>query len=167
MTCACEKTFRRLFDYERPDQTDDHYYSLVLMFGDEGELLLPDETPEQAFHRHKNEGLLSHHDKLKKMLEVTSKKKKINEARTKMAVRMMRMMMMEVAYRLRAPLSLTMNTSYNLTRTLTLLTLKQESPCSMLTRGMCTTRSLVTSFICKNMRNKSVHAQSENLSTCL
>ena len=52
------------------------------------------------------------------------------------------------------------DTSYNLTRTLTLLTLKQESPCSMLTRGVCTTRLLVTSFTCKNMRNKSVHAQS-------
>ena len=86
-----EKTFRRLqiprvpnhplFDPERPDQTDDYYYSLVLLFipfRDEGELLLLDETPEQ---RHKNEGLLSHHDKLKKMLEATSKKKKIDEAR--------------------------------------------------------------------------------------
>ena len=89
-----EKTFRRLhkprvpnhplFDPERPDQTDDYYYSLVLLFvpfRDEGELLLPDETPEQAFHRHKNEGLLSHQDKLKKMIEATSKQKKIDEAR--------------------------------------------------------------------------------------
>ena len=59
------------------------YYSLVLMFvpfHDEGELLLPDETQEQAFHRLQNKGLLSH-DKLKKMLEATSKKKKIDEAR--------------------------------------------------------------------------------------
>ena len=72
-----------LFDPERPDQTEAYYYSLVLMFvpfRDEGELLLPDETLEQAFHRHKNEGLPSHHDKLKKMLEATSKKKKIDEA---------------------------------------------------------------------------------------
>ena len=116
-----EKTFRRLqkprdpnhpqFDPERPDQTEDYYYSLVLTFvpfRDECELLLTDETPERP--------------------TVT--------------------------------LSLTMNTSYNLTRTQTLLTSKHESPCSMLTRGACTTRSLVTSFTCKNMRNKSVHAQS-------
>ena len=34
--------------------------------------------------RHKNENLHSHHDKLKKMLEATSKKKKIDEARKKL-----------------------------------------------------------------------------------
>ena len=67
-----EKTFRRLqkprvpnhplFDPERPDQTDHYYYSLVLMFvpfRDEGELLLPDETPEQhpLDHHHGNPNL--------------------------------------------------------------------------------------------------------------
>ena len=55
---------------------------MFVPFRDEGELLLPNETPEQAFHRLQNEGLLSHHEKL-----------------LKMAVRMMRRMMMEVAYR--------------------------------------------------------------------
>ena len=87
-----EKTFRRLqkppevpnhplFDPERPDQTDDYYYFLVLMFvpfRDEGELLLTDETPEQAFHRHKNESLpiASHHDKLKKCQRPHPKRRK-------------------------------------------------------------------------------------------
>ena len=54
---------------------------MFVPFRHEGELLLPDETPEQAFHWHKNEGLLCHLDKLKKMLEATSKEKKIDEAR--------------------------------------------------------------------------------------
>ena len=89
-----EKTYRRLnkprvpshpvYDPEKPEQTDDYYYSLVLLFvpfWDESDLLLPSETPEQAFHRLKNDGLLGHHDKLKKMLKATSTKKKIDEAR--------------------------------------------------------------------------------------
>ena len=82
-----EKTYRRLnkprvpshpvYDPEKPEQTDDYYYSLVLLFvpfWDKSDLLLPSETPEQAFNRLKNDGLLG---QLKKMLKATSTKKKV------------------------------------------------------------------------------------------
>ena len=91
---AGKKTFRKLSkphvpnhpvcDPRKPEQVDDYYYSLVLLFvpfRNESDLLLPDETPEQAFNRYNSEGLLSHHEKLMKMLEAASTRQKITEAR--------------------------------------------------------------------------------------
>ena len=82
-----------------------------------------DETPEQAFHRLQNEGLLIHH---KKMLE--AKKKKIDEARKELEDGSKSDEEDDDGGGLQIKGDL-MNTSYNFTRTLTLLTWKQESPC--------------------------------------
>ena len=73
-----KKTYRRLAKSRVPnqirkiEQVDDYYYSLILLFvpfKNENDLLLPNETPEQAFTRYNSEGLLGHHEKLMKMLE--------------------------------------------------------------------------------------------------
>ena len=89
-----KKTYRRLakpcvpnhptYDPRKLEQVDDYYYSLILLFvpfRDENNLLLPNETPEQAFNRYNSEGLLGHHEKLMKMLEAISNRQKITEAR--------------------------------------------------------------------------------------
>ena len=94
-----KKTFRKLkkpcvpnhpiFDPRKPEQVDDYYYSLVLLFvpfRNESNLLLPNETSEQAFHRYSNDGLLGHHEKLMKMLEATSTRQKITEARKELDI---------------------------------------------------------------------------------
>ena len=78
-----EKTFRRLqkprvpnhplFDRERPDQTDDNYYSLVLLFVPFCVMRVSSYFQTRRQSRH--------YDKLIKMPEATSKKKKIDVAR--------------------------------------------------------------------------------------
>ena len=73
-----------MFDTDRPEQVDDYYYALVMLFvpfEDEDDLLEPGETPKEAFTRLQNDELLAHHEKLQKMLEASSKKRKIDEAR--------------------------------------------------------------------------------------
>ena len=72
----------------------------------------------------------------------------------KMAVRIMRMMM-EVAYRLRVTLSLTMNISYNLTRT----PIDLEARVSMLNADQRCVYNKITSHLL-HLRSKSVHASS-------
>ena len=67
-----------MFDTDRPEQVDDYYYALVMLFvpfKDEDDLLEPGETPKEAFSRLQNDELLAHHEKLQKMLEASSKKR--------------------------------------------------------------------------------------------
>ena len=94
-----KKTYRRLakprvpnhptYDPRKLEQVDDYYYSLILLFvpfRDENDLLLSNETPEQAFNRYNSEGLLGHHEKLMKMLEAMTTRQKITEARKEVDV---------------------------------------------------------------------------------
>ena len=91
-----EKDYRRLnkprlpnhkaFNQEKEEQREDYYYSLILLFvpfRDEGDLLLPNETAQDAFHRLTNASSSTHHKKLQTMLAAQSKINKINEARHK------------------------------------------------------------------------------------
>ena len=91
-----EKDYRRLnkprlpnhkaFNQEKEEQREDYYYSLILLFipfRDEGDLLLPNETAQDAFHRLTNESSSTHHKKLQTMLAAQSKINKINETRHK------------------------------------------------------------------------------------
>ena len=44
----------KLVNLEKEEQKEDYYYSLILLFvpfTDEGDLLLPNESAEDAFHR--------------------------------------------------------------------------------------------------------------------
>ena len=94
-----KKTYRRLakpcvpnhptYDPRKLEQVDDYYYSLILLFvpfRDENDLLVSNETPEQAFNRYNSEGLLGHHEKLMKMLEAMTTRQKITEARKEVDV---------------------------------------------------------------------------------
>ena len=77
------------YDPRKLEQVDGYYYSLVLLFvpfRDENDLLLSNETPEQAFNRYNSEGLLGHHEKLMKMLEAMTTRQKITEARKEVDV---------------------------------------------------------------------------------
>ena len=76
----------KLFDLEKESQREDYFYSLILLFvpfQDENDLLLSNETAEEAFNRllpaHPN--CSKYHETLQKMLKVHTKVKKINEAR--------------------------------------------------------------------------------------
>ena len=76
----------KLFNLEKEEQKEDYYYSVILLFvpfTDEGDLLLPNESAEDAFHRLTNESGLIHHERLQTMLAAESHIKKINEARHK------------------------------------------------------------------------------------
>ena len=59
-------------------------YSLLLLFvpfRDESQLLLPNETAEQAFQRIASEKGSAHSEKLQRMIEAQATVKRINEAR--------------------------------------------------------------------------------------
>ena len=76
----------KLFDPEKEYEREDYYYSLILLFvpfRDESNLLLQDESTEEAFHRllPANPHCSAYHDKLQKMLKAQSNILKINEAR--------------------------------------------------------------------------------------
>ena len=76
----------KLFDPEKEYEREDYYYSLILLsvpFRDESNLLLQDESTEEAFHRllPANAHCSAYHDKLQKMLKPQSNIFKINEAR--------------------------------------------------------------------------------------
>ena len=81
-----KKTYRRVskpshpvYDPVKPEQTDDHCYSLILLFvpfWDENDLYFPLRHLSRLFTGSR----MSHHDKLNKMLKATSTKKKF-EAR--------------------------------------------------------------------------------------
>ena len=76
----------KLFNLEKEEQKEDCYYSVILLFVpfmDEGDLLLPNESAEDAFHRLTNGSGLIHHERLQTMLAAESHIKKINEARHK------------------------------------------------------------------------------------
>ena len=74
----------KLFDLEKDSQREDYFYSLILLFvpfQDGNDLLLSNETAEEAFNRllpaHPN----CYYETLQKMLKVHTKVNKINEAR--------------------------------------------------------------------------------------
>ena len=74
----------KLFDPENENQTENYYYSLVLLFSpfrDESSLLLENETAEAAFHRLMSNKSSSYHAKLEAMLAAQSNIRQINEAR--------------------------------------------------------------------------------------
>ena len=77
------------YDPRKLEQVDDYYYSLTLLFvpfRDENDLLLSNETQEQAFNRYNSQGLLGHHEKLMKMLEAMTTRQKVTEARKEVDV---------------------------------------------------------------------------------
>ena len=74
------------FDPEREDQRDAYYYSLILLFvpfRDESNLLLENETAEEAFRRllPDDSTCSAYHGRLQKMLQAWANIKKINDAR--------------------------------------------------------------------------------------
>ncbi len=74
----------KLFDPENENQREAYFYSLILLFTpfkDESDLLLENETAEEAFHRVVNTECSAYHAKLTVMLEARTNIKKINEAR--------------------------------------------------------------------------------------
>ena len=76
----------KAFNQEKEEQREDYYYSLILLFvpfRDEGDLLLPNETAQDAFQRLTNASSSTHHKKLQTMLAAQSKINKINETRHK------------------------------------------------------------------------------------
>ena len=73
----------KIFDPEIESQREDYYYSLALLFcpfRDESNLILGNETAEQAFHRLLSNHSSSYHAKLKTMLAAASTVKVINDA---------------------------------------------------------------------------------------
>ena len=76
----------KLFNLEKEEQKEDYYYSVILLFvpfTDECDLLLPNESAEDASYRLTNGSGLIHHERLQTMLAAESHIKKINEARHK------------------------------------------------------------------------------------
>ena len=76
----------KIFDPNKENQKQDHYYSLLLLFVPfrvESDLVDEDETPEEAFLRvgKSNSGVHLHHTKLQQMLHANTKVKEINDAR--------------------------------------------------------------------------------------
>ena len=78
----------KLYDLRNENQKEDYYYSLIMLFvpfRNESELLLEDETAEEAFNRHfpdtGEHRCLTHHTRLQQMLECNRSVKLINEAR--------------------------------------------------------------------------------------
>ena len=60
-----------VFNHEKEEQREFYYYSLIFLFvsfRDEGNLLLPNESVEDTFHRLTNDKSLSHHKKLQNVL---------------------------------------------------------------------------------------------------
>ena len=81
----------KFFDCNNPDQHEDYYYALVLLFvpfRDESSLLLPKETAEEAFNRllKDDEKCLAHQNKLQNAGKVSTKIKEINEAREELGI---------------------------------------------------------------------------------
>ena len=78
----------KLYDLRNENQKEDYYYSLIMLFvpfRNESELLLEDETAEEAFNRHfpdtDENRCLTPHTRLQQMLECNRSVKLINEAR--------------------------------------------------------------------------------------
>ena len=78
----------KLYDLRNENQREDYFYSLIMLFQpfrDESELLLDDETAEEAFNRLFSDtgenGCLTHHTRLQQMLECNRSVKVINDAR--------------------------------------------------------------------------------------
>ena len=76
----------KLFDPENPDQRQDYFYSLLLLFvpfRDKTTLLCNDETPEETFKwlAASNEECLHHHEKLEVAMLAQSTVRRINEVR--------------------------------------------------------------------------------------
>ena len=81
----------KFFDCNNPDQHEDYYYALVLLFvpfRDESSLLLPKETAEEAFNRllKDDEKCLAQQNKLQNAGKVSTKIKEINEAREELGI---------------------------------------------------------------------------------
>ena len=69
----------KLLDCNNPDQREDYYYSLVLLFvpfRDESSLVLPKKTAEEAFHRllKDDEKCLAHQKSYKTLVKSVQKK---------------------------------------------------------------------------------------------
>ena len=80
----CTRTNHKLWNPAKEDQREDYYYSLLLLFvpfRDESQLLLPNETAEQAFQRNTSEKGSAHSKKLQRMIEAQATVKRNNEAR--------------------------------------------------------------------------------------
>ena len=78
----------KLYDLRNENQREDYFYSLIMLFQpfrDESELLLDDETAEEAFNRLFSDtgenGCLTHHTRPQQMLECNRSVKVISEAR--------------------------------------------------------------------------------------
>ena len=76
----------KMFDPAKPENREDYYYSLILLFvpfRDEGALLRENETAEEAFNRllPHSDDCSNYHRKLQTMLNAEAKVRKINEAR--------------------------------------------------------------------------------------
>ena len=77
---------RKMFDPNKPEQREDYFYTLLLLFVPftvESELLKEGETAEHAFNQFLEtcDSLKDHHESLQRMLEAHSKVKRIDEAR--------------------------------------------------------------------------------------
>ena len=62
----------KLFNPQKENQRENYFYSLILFFvpfRDESNLLLENETAEEAFHRLLNESSSAYHPKLQKILD--------------------------------------------------------------------------------------------------
>jgi hypothetical protein len=73
----------KLFDPQKENEREHYFYSLILLFvpfRDESNLLLVNETTEEAFHRLMNANS-SYHAKLQRLLDAQSKITEINAAR--------------------------------------------------------------------------------------
>ena len=76
----------KYFDPEKPEERENFFYSLLLLFvpfRDEGSLLLENETAEQAFNRllPENEDCTAYHGRLKDMLKAEARVRSIEEKR--------------------------------------------------------------------------------------
>ena len=76
----------RLYDPAKPDQQEDYYYSLLLLFVPfrcEGDLIGEHSSAEQAFKKFltSSSDMEGHHEKLLKLLQAQTKVQKINEHR--------------------------------------------------------------------------------------
>ena len=76
----------KLFDPNKPEQREDYFYTLLLLFVPftvESDLIEEGQTAEEAFDQFLEtcESLKDHHESLQQMLEAQSKIKKIDEAR--------------------------------------------------------------------------------------
>ena len=78
----------KIFDPNKPEQREDYYYSLLLLFvpfTEESDLVGEGKTAEEAFSEFLEDcdSLKDHHESLQRMLQAQSKMKEIDEARKK------------------------------------------------------------------------------------